>query len=442
MAEENVLRWQVDNFGQRLANDIENDEWLSPLVWFKPSPYCNVPAFLKFHVPSASGAAAISLELIEDDDSPMIRLNGDIWMENTEGTQSPVKKINLCVYSDDPYTRESNIFERADLDKFKDEKTMVICIKTSIRFSFSTALPTQWMEQRWEVQYYDYRIEMGSQPVWSSQPFALSQLFDGKFQFTFLNLELSSLKLMDSSESGVINVEYQIWHESDDERSYKQMGHLFFGANRQEHELYFYAGISSGSEDSLYVCFNARLWMENKETSTDRIDVSRLYEKADFADLELRVGEVKFKASKSILCSQSEVFYRMFTHQTKEKATGIVNIKNFDAQVVEKMLVFFYFGKVDDMNSWAHRLLKIADYYEIQGLIDMCVQSITRDLTMDNFFETFLLAVQLGHLNQLKIYLLEYAKYHRQQITNHPQIKDFISRNLDATYELLQLFTS
>ncbi|KAI6195805.1 hypothetical protein M3Y94_01031300 [Aphelenchoides besseyi] len=248
---------------------------------------------------------------------------------------------------------------------------------------------------------------------------------------------------MDGSESRLIDVEYQMWHEYDnDERSYKQMGHLLFGADRKEQKFFFRDVVNSRYVDSLFICFNARLWIENKETTTDRIDVSRLYEKADFADLELRVGEVKFKASKSILCSQSEVFYRMFTIKTKEKATGIVKIKNFDAQVVEKMLIFFYFGKVDDMNLWAHRLLKIADYYKIQGLIHLCVNSISNDLSMDNFFETFLLSLQLSHLNQLKIHLVEYAKYHRQQITNHPQIKDFISRNLDATYELLQLLTS
>ncbi|KAI6216105.1 hypothetical protein M3Y94_00464100 [Aphelenchoides besseyi] len=444
MVEENVMRWRVDKFGQRLANDEEGDEWMSPVFWLKPSPYHNIPAYFKFHVPSAFRAATISLEVCNYERFVDIDLTGETWMENVNGERSQVRKVNFYVRSNSySYSYASNIFGRPELDKLKNEETIFICIEPSIEFSASKAFSTQWVEQQWEIQDYDGQMEMRNKPILTSQPFALSQLFDGKFQFAFLDSFSCSLKLMDSSESGLVNVEYQMWIEyENEERSYKQMKHLLFSAGRNEQEFDFYSGLNEKLEDPVFVCFNARLWIENKETSTGRIDASRLYENADFADLEIRVGEVKFKASKSILCPQSEVFYRMFTHQTEEKATGIVNINHFDAQLVEKMLIFFYLGKVDDLDLCSHRLLKIADYYEIHGLIGACVQSIAKNLTIDNFFETFVLTVELYHLDQLRIYLLEYAKYHRQEISNHPQFNDFISTNLDASRKLLQLFAS
>ncbi|KAI6216058.1 Protein roadkill-like protein [Aphelenchoides besseyi] len=444
MVEKNVMRWRVDNFGQQIANDEQDNTWVSTLFWLKPSPYHNIPVYFELFDAREPGAASILLQVIDKQHFPKIWLTGDIWMEKLDGEQSQVKKVSFSVYSDDvSYSRASDVFERAELDKFKNEKTIFICIEPSIEFSVSKAFPAQWVEQRWEIQDFDQRIEMSIEPIWTSQPFALSHLFDGKFQFTCVNSDCYSLKLMDSSGSGLVNMEYQMWFENEDgQRTYKHMGHVLFSAGRNEQEFDFCSMIYERPEEPLFVCFNARLWIEKKETSTGRIDVSRLYENADFADIEICVGEVKFKASKSILCPQSEVFYRMFTNQTEEKATGIVNINHFDAQLVEKMLIFFYLGKVDDLDLWSHRLLKIADYYEIHGLIDLCVQSIAKNLTMDNFFETLVLAVQLGHIKQLRIYLLEYAKNHRQEISNHPQINDFISKNLDATRELLQLFAS
>ncbi|KAI6216135.1 Protein roadkill-like protein [Aphelenchoides besseyi] len=438
MVEKNVIRWRLDNFGQRLANDVKDDEWMSPVFWLKPSPYHNVPVCFKLLNAHGSGAASLSLEVIEYEFFPIVELTGETWMENVNDAQSQVKKVRFSVYSDDvSYSHAFDVFERLELDKFKNEEAVFICIDLLVAFSVSKAFPTEWVKQRWEIQDYDGQSEMRNKPILTSQ------LFDGKFQFTYTNSEWCSLKLMDSSESGLVNVEYQMWIECEnEERTDKQMGHLLFSTGRNEQKPDFYSDLNETPDGPVFVCFNARLWIENKETSTVRIDASGIYENADFADLEIRVGEVKFKASKSILCPQSEVFYRMFTHPTEEKATGIVNINHFDAQLVEKMLIFFYFGKVDDLDLCSHRLLKIADYYEIHGLIDLCVQSIAKNLTMDNFFETFLLSLQLGHLKQLKIDLLRYAKNHCQKIASHPQINDFISKNLDATRELLQIFAS
>ncbi|KAI6195785.1 hypothetical protein M3Y94_01028600 [Aphelenchoides besseyi] len=366
-------------------------------------------------------------------------------MENVGGFQSQIKEKHIHINPEKENDAEiPDVFESEELDMFLDEKTIFFCFKPSIEFSTTEAFPTQWVEQRWEVQNYDELIRMGIEPIWNSQPFALSQLFEGKFDVCHWPDMHAVHLLFELDDTASINLEYELWHEDENaeaDRSSKAAGHILFSSDNDTEHCQFYDEIYP-EDGSLFICFKARLWIEREDTSMPRLDVSGVYGNANFTDLEICVGEAKLKASKSILCLQSEVFYRMFTYPSKEKATGIVNIKNFDAQVVEKMLIFVYFGKVDDLSSWAHRLLKIADYYEIHELIHLCVNSISKDLSMDNFFETFLLSLQLSHLGHLKIHLMEFAKYHRQEIVNHPQIDDFIFDNLEATRELLQVFAS
>jgi hypothetical protein len=52
----------------------------------------------------------------------------------------------------------------------------------------------------------------------------------------------------------------------------------------------------------------------------------------------------------------------------KEQATGVVEIKDIDAETIEALIEYVYKESVDNLSEVAFELLKVADKYEIEGL--------------------------------------------------------------------------
>lgn len=86
------------------------------------------------------------------------------------------------------------------------------------------------------------------------------------------------------------------------------------------------------------------------------------------ADLEVHVQDKKFNVSKYILCVRSPVFAAMFNSDTKENQTNVIKVEGFDAELVEKFLLYLYIGTVEDLDSIASEMYSIANYYDVKRL--------------------------------------------------------------------------
>ena len=86
------------------------------------------------------------------------------------------------------------------------------------------------------------------------------------------------------------------------------------------------------------------------------------------ADVIIRVGGKDIPTTEAILRAKSDVFAAMFTHDTKEKQTGIVEISDFSFQVVQEMVRFLMHDYCTGWDGQYEKLAAIADKYDIVGM--------------------------------------------------------------------------
>lgn len=89
--------------------------------------------------------------------------------------------------------------------------------------------------------------------------------------------------------------------------------------------------------------------------------------KSELTDVELRVGNRSFQAHRAILSARSSVFNAMFSHDTSESQTGLVNITDLNPEVFQDFLVFLYTGRLSTSEKMAD-LWVAADKYDVKTL--------------------------------------------------------------------------
>ena len=86
------------------------------------------------------------------------------------------------------------------------------------------------------------------------------------------------------------------------------------------------------------------------------------------ADVVIRVEGKDIPTTEAILTTKSDVFAAMFTHDTKEKQTGVVEITDFSFQVVQEMVRFLMHDYCTGWDGQYEKLAAIADKYDIAGM--------------------------------------------------------------------------
>ncbi|GBM04997.1 Protein roadkill [Araneus ventricosus] len=116
-------------------------------------------------------------------------------------------------------------------------------------------------------------------------------------------------------------------------------------------------------------------------------DLLRLYSERKFCDVTLKAGDKEFGAHKNILSIRSPVFDSMFQNDMLEINTGVVNIPDVDAEILNMMLEYIYSDKFEDLRMEnAMKLYQAADKYQILSLKDKCSSLLKSTLTTSNVF--------------------------------------------------------
>lgn len=98
-----------------------------------------------------------------------------------------------------------------------------------------------------------------------------------------------------------------------------------------------------------------------------------LLQSGQYSDVTLNVREREFRCHKNILAAHSPVFAAMLEHDTKEKATGVVNIDDYDPDIFADFLHFMYSGSSQYLNSEnVIDLYVVADKYQVTELSKAC----------------------------------------------------------------------
>ncbi|KAK7353208.1 hypothetical protein VNO80_18648 [Phaseolus coccineus] len=144
--------------------------------------------------------------------------------------------------------------------------------------------------------------------------------------------------------------------------------------------------------------------------------LSRMLGEAIHADLTIITADGSLRAHKAVLSSSSPVFRSMFHHNLKEKESSTIHVEDMSLESCTALISFLY-GTIKQQDFWKHRLqlLGAANKYDIDGLKDICEESLLEDLNSRNVLDMLneawfyeLLKLKKGCL----VFLFEFGKIH------------------------------
>uniref|UniRef100_A0A0N5C027 Speckle-type POZ protein-like (inferred by orthology to a human protein) n=1 Tax=Strongyloides papillosus TaxID=174720 RepID=A0A0N5C027_STREA len=139
---------------------------------------------------------------------------------------------------------------------------------------------------------------------------------------------------------------------------------------------------------------------DNPETSINisipqsklSLDFGNMFDSPLFYDCVIKVEDTEIQVHKAILAVRSPAFYDIFNSTSEESQTNIIEIKDFNAEVVKKMLKYIYKDEVSDIKYMANEIFEIANKYKLDRLKAFSEQSMCNSLSVENVLERFALS--------------------------------------------------
>ncbi|KAI6216766.1 hypothetical protein M3Y99_01800400 [Aphelenchoides fujianensis] len=167
--------------------------------------------------------------------------------------------------------------------------------------------------------------------------------------------------------------------------------------------------------------------------------VAKMLEHEKFGDVQFECEGRAFKVCKLFLQAQLDVFDAMFTHDSKEKQRGVIEIKDAKAATVERLVRYLYTGHVEEPKDVAADLLPLAVRYQLLELTAICVNAVYFSLSPANIIERLELVVFYDHLDAFKLRVLTFTKQNYEAVRTLPEWKPFAARNGSLICELMEL---
>jgi len=106
-----------------------------------------------------------------------------------------------------------------------------------------------------------------------------------------------------------------------------------------------------------------------------------MWQNRRFTDAVVRCQGQSFAVHRAVLGSRSPVLAAMFAQEgLREGAERQLAISDAEPQLVEAMLRYMYIGEVTE-DTDCSQLLRLADQYEVEGLIEVCCTAMLQDLS-------------------------------------------------------------
>ena len=115
----------------------------------------------------------------------------------------------------------------------------------------------------------------------------------------------------------------------------------------------------------------------------------------DMRDVTILCNDKTFECHKVVLSCRSRIFKAMFNLESaNEIKTRKVNINDFEPETIETMLSFLYFGKILDAEKITSDLLRLADKYDIVGLLEQITNYLQENLKVETALDIMVAAHQ------------------------------------------------
>lgn len=155
------------------------------------------------------------------------------------------------------------------------------------------------------------------------------------------------------------------------------------------------------------------------------------------SDVTINVRSKEFNVHKNILSIWSPVLSKMLETETKENASTVVNIDNFDPDIFSDFLHFLYAGNTRKLNKEnIFKLYIIADEYKVHELSKICVNYMKDNITLQNFCDTVTFSLRYNERELMKVATDFFVK-HSTEITVADNWELFLKNSPDKANELL-----
>ena len=142
----------------------------------------------------------------------------------------------------------------------------------------------------------------------------------------------------------------------------------------------------SALKSEIYEMKAKQLQLEDFVTLADKLFYDETDEK-EFADVKIVCDGRHFYCHKVVLGSQSDIFKTMFKNKSlsEEQSEGVMIIEenDFDCDIMEQLLRYFYFQKVEEGDVINADLMVAADKYNVKGLLNFCTKYLESNLHLD-----------------------------------------------------------
>ena len=113
----------------------------------------------------------------------------------------------------------------------------------------------------------------------------------------------------------------------------------------------------------------------------------------DLSDLKIVCDQREFPVHKLILSARSPVFKAMFGSNYAETTSKTLQIEGTDSKTMEKFLQFLYTNNT----SPDCQLLLLADRYQVDPLVNYCIENIAMKVSHENAMEVFYAAFLISN---------------------------------------------
>jgi len=126
-------------------------------------------------------------------------------------------------------------------------------------------------------------------------------------------------------------------------------------------------------------------------TKRQRVDLAEaslagwreMWESRRFTDAIITCQGQRFEVHRVVLGSRSPVLAAMFGQEgMREGSERHIEVRDSEPEMVEAMLRYMYIGEVRESMDCT-QLLRLADEYEVQGLLEVCAEAILEDLSAE-----------------------------------------------------------
>ncbi|XP_065219090.1 protein roadkill-like [Planococcus citri] len=170
--------------------------------------------------------------------------------------------------------------------------------------------------------------------------------------------------------------------------------------------------------------------------------LASLLKNPKFADVQLNVSSGKsYWAHRAILASRSGFFARKFNEIDKEKRYKkvLLHVTDTDRDVMDAVLRYIYTGGCETSNNLTDRLLMAADKFEVHGLVNICLESLSDIVISVKNAANVLVSADKYHLHELKSRVIEYIVGHWVDVLKSVGWKRMVGTNTHLVNEMCQI---